>query len=151
MCRCTVQAAHRREPGTGRDKGVSLGGSRRGVWFRQYLPRTDTRDVPSDTSCRLTHVPITRSDGLWVYPLCPDSVTHARYKLDTGRATPLGIDRTWIQIRSSNGTACTLKINAPHPRCRQGCAGCGVNLLVQLPSSIGLRRAQGYLGNICLE
>ena len=59
MCRCAVQAAHRREPGTGRDKCISMGAHSRGVWFRQHLHEQMTSDDLSDTSCCMTHVPIT--------------------------------------------------------------------------------------------
>ena len=59
MCRCAVQAAHRREPGTGRDKCISMGAHSRGVWFRQHLHEQMTSDDLSDTSCCMPHVPIT--------------------------------------------------------------------------------------------
>ena len=147
IVRCAVQDAHRR--GTRhrrRDRRLINGGPRHGCLVsdgicHEQILRTFWQILMSYDP-RTHH--LVMASGITLFARS-QSHTHSTIGYYRTERRSYGIDRTGYRF-GQNGTARTLKINAPHPRCRQGCAGCGVNLLVQLPSSIGLRRAQGYLG-----
>ena len=48
-----------------------MGARGMGVWFPMVSATNRYYGRSGRYSCRLTHVTITRGDGLWVYPLAP--------------------------------------------------------------------------------